>query len=82
MNARREGPDIFSNAPIHYASRSTHDETTLTALLNNQTFAYALVAIFSVYLFLDHFGFAPVSLIRLLWNILVYLTPSRLVVAQ
>ncbi|KAJ5310151.1 uncharacterized protein N7443_002612 [Penicillium atrosanguineum] len=82
MNARREGADIYSNAPIHYyASRSTHDETTPTALLNNQTFAYALVAIFSVYFLLDHFGFTPVSLIRLLWNVLVYLTPSRLVVA-
>ncbi|KAJ5677765.1 uncharacterized protein N7477_003398 [Penicillium maclennaniae] len=60
MTARREGADIFSNAPIrYYASRSTHDETTFT----------------------DHFGFTPVSLIRLLWNVLVYLTPSRLVVA-
>lgn len=82
MNARREGADIFSNTPIHYyASRSTHDETTFTSLLNNQIFAYTLVAIFSGYLLLDHFGFTPVSLIRLLWNVFVYLTPSRLVVA-
>jgi ubiquitin carboxyl-terminal hydrolase 1 len=81
MNARREGADIFSNAPIHYASRSSYDESTYTTLLNSQTFAYALVAVFSVYLLLDHFGFTPISLIRLLWNVLVYLTPSRLVVA-
>ncbi|OQD74737.1 hypothetical protein PENDEC_c009G00048 [Penicillium decumbens] len=81
MNARRGGADIFSDGHLHYASRNTHDETTLTALLNNQTFAYVLFATFSVYLFLDHFGFTSISLIRLLWNIIVYITPSRLVVA-
>lgn len=82
MNARREGADIFSTGPIHYyASRSSHDETALTALRNNPTLAYTLIALFSVYFLLDRFGFAPISFIQHLWNILVYITPSRIIVA-
>lgn len=81
MNARREGANIFSTGPIHYASLNSHHETALTSLQNNETLAYALLALLSVYLLLDHFGFAPVSLIRVAWNVLVFATPSWIIVA-
>lgn len=81
MNARREGADTFLTGPIHYATRSSHDETVLTTLRNNQTLAYSAIALLSIYLFLDRLGFAPISVIQLLWNILVYITPSRIIVA-
>ena len=36
MHARREGADIFSTRPIHYASQSSHDATALTFLQDHQ----------------------------------------------
>lgn len=81
MNARREGADIFFTGPIRYASRSSHDETALSALRNNQTLAYSAIALLSIYLFIDRLGFAPISIIRPLWIILVYITPTRIIVA-
>lgn len=78
MNARREGADLFATGPIRYSS---HDASVLTTLQNNQVLAYALFAILSGYLVLDYFGFAPFSLIHSAWNALVYLTPSRIVIA-
>ncbi|KAJ5832458.1 hypothetical protein N7474_000769 [Penicillium riverlandense] len=81
MNARAEGSDIFSTSPIHYASRNSHYDTAVTILQNNQVLAYTLAAILAAYLVLDHFGFAPISVIHAAWNSLVVITPARLVVA-
>ncbi|KAJ6037140.1 hypothetical protein N7540_001419 [Penicillium herquei] len=82
MNARREGANIFSTGPVHYyANTNSHHETALTTLQNNQTLVYLLLALLSIYLLLDHFGLAPVSLIQLAWNVLVFLTPSWIIVA-
>ncbi|KAJ5690018.1 hypothetical protein N7462_004410 [Penicillium macrosclerotiorum] len=81
MNARREGADIFSTGPIHYASRNSNHETSLTALQNNQALAYSLIGLLSAYLLLDRFGFVPISFIHPLWNLFVYLTPSWILVA-
>ncbi|KAJ5713074.1 uncharacterized protein N7483_010255 [Penicillium malachiteum] len=82
MNARREGANIFSTGPIHYyASTNSHHETAPTTLQNNQTLGYLLLALLSIYLLFDHFGLAPVSLIQLAWNVLVFLTPSWIIVA-
>lgn len=80
MNAQGRA-DIFSNGPIYYASSSSHDATPATALQNHQTLAYTLVGLASLYLLADHFGFAPVSLIQFLWNVVVYITPSRILIA-
>jgi ubiquitin carboxyl-terminal hydrolase 1 len=82
MNAHRPGADILSSRPIHqYASQSSHDETPLIAWRNHQELAYTIIALFCTYLLLDHFGLVPVSLIQLLWNGFVYLTPSWVLVA-
>ncbi|CAL5870860.1 uncharacterized protein PFLUO_LOCUS5101 [Penicillium psychrofluorescens] len=81
MNARGEGADIFSTSPIHYASQNSHYDTAVTILQNNQVLAYTLAAILAAYLALDHFGFAPISVIHAAWNSLVVITPARLVVA-
>ncbi|KAJ5160213.1 uncharacterized protein N7482_007217 [Penicillium canariense] len=81
MSARRVGADI-SNGPIHhYASQSSHDETVFRAQQNNQALGYTALALIPVYLLLDHFGFAPISLMRALWNVLVYITPSWILLA-
>ncbi|KAJ6112971.1 hypothetical protein N7512_008295 [Penicillium capsulatum] len=49
--------------------------------LDHQALAFFLIVLLSVYLLLDHLGFAPFPLIHSAWNILVYLTPSRIVIA-
>ncbi|KAJ5246688.1 hypothetical protein N7468_001671 [Penicillium chermesinum] len=80
MNARQR-VDIYSSGPIHYASQNSHDETLFSLLQNNQTIAYAGLAVFSIYILLDHFGFVPISLIQLSWDLLVFATPSWILVA-
>lgn len=69
MNARIEGADIFSTHPVHYD----------TAQQNNQALAYTLVVLIFIYLVLDHFGFAPISLVQVAWHCLVFITPSRII---
>ncbi|KAJ5098696.1 hypothetical protein N7532_005697 [Penicillium argentinense] len=80
MNAQGRA-DILLNRPIHYASQSSHDATPATVFQNHQALVYTLLALISAYVVADHFGLAPVSLIQFLWNILVYLTPARVLVA-
>ncbi|KAJ5587529.1 uncharacterized protein N7459_003294 [Penicillium hispanicum] len=81
MNARRERADIFSTPPVYYANTNGHDETLLPALQKNQALVYGFLALISIHLLLEYFGFAPVSLVQSLWNLLVYITPSRVLVA-
>lgn len=81
MNAHRQRADIFSRDTFHhYASQSSHDETAFAAL-QNQPLAYTVVALAGIYLLLDYFRLAPISLIQSLWNVCVYLTPSWILVA-
>jgi ubiquitin carboxyl-terminal hydrolase 1 len=83
MNPRHEHEHspIVPKRPVHYASQISHYETALAALQNTQALATGLIAFVSFYLILDYFGFAPLSVLQLSWKSLVYLTPSRLVVA-
>ncbi|KAJ6079088.1 hypothetical protein N7467_008841 [Penicillium canescens] len=81
MHPRHEHSTIFPNRPVHYASQISHYETALAALQNTQALGTGLIALASFYLLLDYFGFAPISVLHLAWKGLVYLTPSRLVVA-
>lgn len=81
MNARGDGAGIFSTRPIHYASQNSHDATARTIVQDHQALVFSLIVLLSIYLLLDHLGFAPFSLIHSAWNVLVYLTPSRIVVA-
>ncbi|KAJ5757527.1 uncharacterized protein N7511_006221 [Penicillium nucicola] len=81
MNPRHEPSTYFPNRPIHYASQVSHYETALAALRNTQVLATSLIAFASFYLVLDYFGFAPISILRLSWKGLVYITPSKLIVA-
>lgn len=81
MHARGEGVGIFSTRPIHYASQISHDATARTIAQDHQALGFLLVVLLSVYLLFDHLGLAPFSLIHSAWNVLVYLTPSRIVIA-
>lgn len=80
MNARRGGIDILTQSPWNPASHS-HYDTVIQHLQNNSSLAYILVTVISVYFILNHFRSVPVSLVRIIWDILVYLTPSRIVTA-
>ncbi|KAJ5356598.1 hypothetical protein N7517_011207 [Penicillium concentricum] len=80
MNTRNGRSEIFSNRPDQYASRS-HYETVFTTLQNNQALAYILTAFISIPIILGYLGFVPISLFHLPWDLLVYFTPSRIVIA-
>ena len=75
MNARNERFESPSKrADNHY-------DTVFQHLQNNPTLVYVLATAAIAYLILGYFGFVPFGVPQGLWNILVYLTPSRIVVA-
>lgn len=80
MNPRQR-LDTFSFGSLHHANPNSHDETVFTLLRDHQTKAYTAIALFSIYILLDHFGFVPISLIQLGWDLLVFVTPGSLLVA-
>lgn len=81
MNVRRDRANLLSTGPINYASINSHHETPLATFQNNQVIVYLCLALLSAYLLFDHFGLAPISLISIAWNILVFATPSWIIVA-
>lgn len=80
MNTRRGGVDILTQSPWNTASNG-HYDTVIQHLQSNSSITYILVTVVSVYFILNHFRYVPASLLRILWDILVYLTPSRIVAA-
>ncbi|KAJ5458133.1 hypothetical protein N7475_009521 [Penicillium sp. IBT 31633x] len=81
MNTRHGRSEIFPNRPDHCSSRNSHYETALTALQNNQVLGYILVALISIPVLLGYLRFVHISLFHIFWDLLVYLTPSRIVIA-
>ncbi|KAL3441588.1 hypothetical protein BJX65DRAFT_288341 [Aspergillus insuetus] len=81
MNARREGIDFLTQSPYRPARSQIQNDTFWQQLQDNKTLTYLLVAAISVLLLLNHFRFVPASVVRALWDFLVYLTPSRVVAA-
>lgn len=81
MNTRDGRSEIFSNHPDQYATCNSHYETALTTLQNNQALAYIFIALISVPIVLGYLGLVPISLFQLPWDLIVYFTPSRIVIA-
>lgn len=81
MNTRDGRSEIFSNRPDQYATCNSHYETALTTLQNNQALAYIFIALISVPIVLGYLGLVPISLFQLPWDLIVYFTPSRIVIA-
>ncbi|KAJ6184233.1 hypothetical protein N7519_005534 [Penicillium mononematosum] len=81
MNTRDGRSETFFNRHDQYASRNSHYEIALTTLQNNQPLAYILIALISIPILLGYLGLVPVSLFQLPWDLIVYFTPSRIVIA-
>ncbi|KAL2815150.1 hypothetical protein BJX63DRAFT_390599 [Aspergillus granulosus] len=81
MNARREGIDFLTRSPYRPARSQIHNDTFWQQLQDNKNLTYILVAAISILLLFNHFRSVPASIIRAVWDILVYLTPSRMVAA-
>lgn len=81
MNARRGGFDILTQSPFHNAQNSHHETFLQRLQSNNKTLIYGVAAGLLAYFVLNHFAVAPISIPRALWNLFVYFTPSRIVVA-
>lgn len=81
MNARRGGFDILTQSPFHNPQNSQHETFLQRLQSNNNTLTYGVAIGLLVYFVLNYFGVAPILISRALWNLIVYLTPSRIVVA-
>ncbi|KAJ5328336.1 hypothetical protein N7452_008726 [Penicillium brevicompactum] len=62
-------------------SYHSHYEAALGMLENNTVITSILSALCFVLILLNYFGLPPISLLQLSWDLLVYITPSRIVVA-
>lgn len=62
-------------------SSRSHYETALGIFENNPVLTISLTALCFVVLVLEYLGWEPSSLLYLSWDLFVYLTPSRIVVA-
>lgn len=80
MNARDGRFDILTQSPTS-KSVNSHYDIVVQHLQRNSALIYALVTVILVYLSLGYFGFVPLGVPPALWNIIVYLTPSRIVIA-
>ncbi|CAG8049774.1 unnamed protein product [Penicillium nalgiovense] len=81
MNTRDGRSETFSNRHNQYASRNSHYEIALATLQNNQPLAYIFIALISIPILLGYLGLVPISLFQLPWDLIVYFTPSRVVIA-
>lgn len=81
MNAR-DGRrfDILTQSPSS-KSVNSHYDLVVQHLQKNSVFIYALVTVALVYLSLGYLGFVPLGVPPALWNVIVYLTPTRIVIA-
>ncbi|KAL2826504.1 hypothetical protein BDW59DRAFT_65719 [Aspergillus cavernicola] len=79
MNARREGIDILTQSRYSTAKTNTHYDTVWHHLQDNANLTYILATAISVLFLLNHFRPAPVAFAGAVWDLLVYLTPSRIV---
>lgn len=79
MNARDERSNIFTQSPIKNVN--SHYDTVIQHLQRNLALIYTLTTAILVYLSLGYFRFVPLSVPQVVWNIIVHLTPSRIVVA-
>ncbi|KAL5343224.1 hypothetical protein BJX70DRAFT_354873 [Aspergillus crustosus] len=78
MNARREGIDFLAQSSYNTPKTNNHD-TFWHYLQSNANLTYVLVTAISVLLFLNHFRSVPAAFVGAVWDIIVYLTPSRIV---
>ncbi|RAK95260.1 ubiquitin-specific protease UBP1 [Aspergillus ibericus CBS 121593] len=80
MNARREGIDFLTPNPFR-VQYSNYDRVLQHLQDNPHLVAYIFVTVITVFLGLRYLGLVSLSLARIIWNLVVYLTPSRLVAA-
>ncbi|BDD54880.1 hypothetical protein MPDQ_008065 [Monascus purpureus] len=81
MNTYPASADIPEWRPLVETQSRTRYDSVSDYLQSNQTIAYVFLSIILVHFFLNISGHLLPSLPRVLWNISVYLTPSRIVFA-
>ena len=80
MNTRTGRVDVFSHYRLSEA-KTTYYDAVFHHLQSDKRIAYIVATIIFAYIVLSYFGFVSLSLLRPFWNIIVYLTPSHIVVA-
>ncbi|KAL4974008.1 hypothetical protein BDW66DRAFT_93460 [Aspergillus desertorum] len=77
MNARREGIDFLAQS--YYTNEDNNNGSAWHHLQDNANLTYVLATAVSAFFLLNHFRLVPGSFVRALWDIAVYLTPSRII---
>lgn len=80
MNTRTGGLNAFSHDRLGQ-SKTTYYDAVFHHLQSDQVLAYVVATVIFAYTVLSYFGLINFSLLQPVWNIVVYLTPSRIVVA-
>ncbi|KAE8356727.1 hypothetical protein BDV28DRAFT_64977 [Aspergillus coremiiformis] len=80
MHSHRGGNGVLTQSPLNLAENS-HYDTVLQYLQDNPNLASTLAIAILVFVALVQSGSIPATLARTLWDVVVYLTPSRLVAA-
>ncbi|EPS32354.1 hypothetical protein POX_d05484 [Penicillium oxalicum] len=82
MNVRRQTADIFPGGSLyHHGSRNSHHETLIAQLQDPHSIGLTFLILTCIYLILDYFHLAPISLIGTIWSTFVYLIPSSILIA-
>ncbi|KAI9375238.1 hypothetical protein BJX61DRAFT_540013 [Aspergillus egyptiacus] len=79
MNTRREGIDILTQS--RYNTKTNDHDTFWHHLQESQNLTYIFVTAVFIIFILNHFRSVPAAVVGAVWDILVYSTPSRIVVA-
>ncbi|EYE92955.1 ubiquitin-specific protease UBP1 [Aspergillus ruber CBS 135680] len=79
MNTRSGKSDILMQSP--WNSGESHYDTVLQYIQSDPTIVYVPLTAILAYFALAYFGLVPFGLPQGVWNLIVYLTPSRIVVA-
>ena len=77
MNSRREGIVTLNQSP----SSTSYYDRIVQHLQSNPSLAYLVAILITIYFLLSSLHSPSLSWLRPLWDILVYLTPSRIVAA-
>ncbi|CAG8107325.1 unnamed protein product [Penicillium olsonii] len=79
MNTGYRYPETVPSNPNHYTSRSY--ETAREMLQGNSLIAFIITVLCFVFIALDYYRLTPISFLHICWDLVVYITPSRIVVA-
>ncbi|OJJ51091.1 hypothetical protein ASPZODRAFT_127098 [Penicilliopsis zonata CBS 506.65] len=81
MNARTERPSFLLHDYAAKSKSSSYHELVIQQLYEQSTWIYILLSAILAHSILGYFSLLPFSVPQALWSLVVFLTPSRVVIA-